>query len=94
MGERMLKTALWCIQHRPNLRPLMSIVVKMLEGATKIPAPPNPFAAFWLESDASNKNNSTHTTWTDTTCDTGLSSIVADCATPVMKKYRIEMASS
>ncbi|GMI92890.1 hypothetical protein like AT1G34300 [Hibiscus trionum] len=94
MGERMLKTALWCIQHRPDLRPSMSIVVKMLEGATEIPAPPNPFAAFWLESDAPNKNNSTHTAWTDTTCDTGLSSIVADCATPVMKKYGIEMASS
>ncbi|KAE8713812.1 receptor-like protein kinase [Hibiscus syriacus] len=94
MGERMVKTALWCIQHRPDSRPWMSMVVKMLEGATEIHSPPNPFAAFLLESGAPNKNNSTRTTWTDTSCDSGLSSSNLICATPVMRQYGIEMASS
>nr|GEV48064.1 G-type lectin S-receptor-like serine/threonine-protein kinase At1g34300 [Tanacetum cinerariifolium] len=31
--ERMLKVALCCVQYRPETRPVMSIVVKMLEGA-------------------------------------------------------------
>ncbi|XVE79980.1 hypothetical protein DITRI_Ditri14bG0101500 [Diplodiscus trichospermus] len=39
----MVKTALWCVQYRPEKRPLMSMVVKML-GAAEIPAPSNPFA--------------------------------------------------
>ncbi|KAK8550108.1 hypothetical protein V6N13_118640 [Hibiscus sabdariffa] len=85
-GQRMMKTALWCIQHRPESRPSMSIAVKMLEGAIEIPAPPNPFAPFWLESEAPKKILSTPTTGTHTSS--------ASCATPVMTKYGIEMASS
>ncbi|XVE71840.1 hypothetical protein DITRI_Ditri10aG0183900 [Diplodiscus trichospermus] len=37
MAERMIKTAFWCVQYRPESRPLMSNVVKMLEGALEIP---------------------------------------------------------
>ncbi|CAL5375317.1 unnamed protein product [Camellia sinensis] len=43
MTERMAKIALWCIQYKPESRPLMSIVVKMLEGLDEIPTPLNPF---------------------------------------------------
>ncbi|PRQ37330.1 putative protein kinase RLK-Pelle-RLCK-Os family [Rosa chinensis] len=38
-AERMLKVAICCVQYRPELRPLMSVVVKMLEGEIEIPRP-------------------------------------------------------
>ncbi|KAK2990272.1 hypothetical protein RJ640_014724 [Escallonia rubra] len=43
MAERMVKLALCCVQYRPEPRPLMSLVVKMLEGALEVPTPSNPF---------------------------------------------------
>jgi len=43
IAERMLKVALWCVQYSPNDRPLMSTVVKMLEGEIDISSPPFPF---------------------------------------------------
>ncbi|XP_021746529.1 rust resistance kinase Lr10-like isoform X1 [Chenopodium quinoa] len=43
-AERMVKVALWCVQYLPNARPMMSSVVKMLEGGVSIDSPPNPFA--------------------------------------------------
>ncbi|KAI5348675.1 PREDICTED: rust resistance kinase Lr10 [Prunus dulcis] len=43
-AERMVKVALWCVQYKPEVRPLMSVVVRMLEGAAEIPRPSvNPF---------------------------------------------------
>ncbi|XP_027338650.1 LEAF RUST 10 DISEASE-RESISTANCE LOCUS RECEPTOR-LIKE PROTEIN KINASE-like 2.2 [Abrus precatorius] len=42
-AERMLKVALWCVQYLPDDRPLMSTVVKMLEGEIEISPPPPPF---------------------------------------------------
>ena len=44
--DKMVKVALWCVQHSPEARPLMSVVVKMLEGAVDIPTPLNPFQYF------------------------------------------------
>ncbi|TKY72721.1 G-type lectin S-receptor serine/threonine-protein kinase [Spatholobus suberectus] len=41
--ERMSKVALWCVQYSPDDRPLMSTVVKMLEGEIEISPPPFPF---------------------------------------------------
>ncbi|KAF7806643.1 LEAF RUST 10 DISEASE-RESISTANCE LOCUS RECEPTOR-LIKE PROTEIN KINASE-like 2.2 [Senna tora] len=43
MAERMLMVALWCVQFEPGDRPLMSNVVKMLEGDMGISPPPFPF---------------------------------------------------
>ncbi|KAL3745964.1 hypothetical protein ACJRO7_014978 [Eucalyptus globulus] len=40
---RMLMVALWCIQNNPEARPMMSTVVKMLEGDVGIPTPTYPF---------------------------------------------------
>ncbi|XP_043698799.1 rust resistance kinase Lr10-like [Telopea speciosissima] len=40
-AERICLVALWCVQHSPVDRPLMSTVVKMLEGGVEIV--PNPF---------------------------------------------------
>nr|DAD22605.1 TPA_asm: hypothetical protein HUJ06_024068 [Nelumbo nucifera] len=42
-AERMSMVALWCVQSSPEARPLMSTVVKMLEGGIEIVPPPNPF---------------------------------------------------
>ncbi|RZC71109.1 hypothetical protein C5167_034328 [Papaver somniferum] len=41
--QRMFMVALWCVQDTPDSRPLMSTVVKMLEGGVEILPPPNPF---------------------------------------------------
>jgi hypothetical protein len=43
MAERIVKVAFWCVQYRPESRPVMSVVVKMLEGAVEIPTPLCPF---------------------------------------------------
>lgn len=43
IAGRMLKVALWCVQYSPDDRPLMSTVVKMLEGEIEISPPPFPF---------------------------------------------------
>lgn len=43
-AERMATVALQCIHHSPDARPVMSDVVKILEGSMKImQQPPNPF---------------------------------------------------
>ncbi|XP_043698810.1 rust resistance kinase Lr10-like [Telopea speciosissima] len=42
-AKRICLVALWCVQHSPVDRPLMSTVVKMLEGGVEIVPPPNPF---------------------------------------------------
>ncbi|KAF6156817.1 hypothetical protein GIB67_017351 [Kingdonia uniflora] len=42
-AERMSMVALWCVQYLPEARPLMSTVVKMLEGGLEISSPSNPF---------------------------------------------------
>jgi hypothetical protein len=41
--ERMVKVALSCVQYKPESRPKMSVVVKMLEGLVEISKPLNPF---------------------------------------------------
>ncbi|KAL6647080.1 hypothetical protein ACP70R_014517 [Stipagrostis hirtigluma subsp. patula] len=41
--ERMCKVAFWCVQQRPEARPPMGVVVKMLEGEMDIAPPANPF---------------------------------------------------
>ncbi|KAL5699187.1 non-specific serine/threonine protein kinase [Ranunculus cassubicifolius] len=51
-AERMSMVALWCVQYLPDPRPLMSTVVKMLEGEENIIPPPNPFE--YLETESQN----------------------------------------
>ncbi|KAM3390489.1 hypothetical protein ACQJBY_012212 [Aegilops geniculata] len=43
-AARMCKVALWCVQYRPEDRPSMGNVVRMLEGEEYIAMPGNPFA--------------------------------------------------
>ncbi|GLJ47667.1 hypothetical protein SUGI_1006780 [Cryptomeria japonica] len=40
--ERLVLTALWCIQDNSALRPSIEKVVQMLEGAVEITVPPTP----------------------------------------------------
>ncbi|TYH96455.1 hypothetical protein ES332_A12G178400v1 [Gossypium tomentosum] len=40
--DRMVKTALWCLQDRPEARPSMGKVAKMLEGTVEITEPRKP----------------------------------------------------
>ncbi|KAK1288651.1 G-type lectin S-receptor-like serine/threonine-protein kinase [Acorus calamus] len=42
MVERMVKTAMWCLQDRPEARPSMGKVAKMLEGLVEITEPGRP----------------------------------------------------
>ncbi|KAJ9153017.1 hypothetical protein P3X46_026509 [Hevea brasiliensis] len=42
MVDRMVKTAMWCLQDRPEARPSMGKVAKMLEGTVEITEPKKP----------------------------------------------------
>ncbi|XP_047973602.1 G-type lectin S-receptor-like serine/threonine-protein kinase LECRK3 [Salvia hispanica] len=42
--EIYVKTAIWCIQEDPTLRPHMNIVMHMLQGSIQVPTPPDPSA--------------------------------------------------
>ncbi|KAK3012085.1 hypothetical protein RJ639_012718 [Escallonia herrerae] len=46
MVDRMVKTALWCLQDRPEMRPSMGKVAKMLEGTVEIMEPKKPTIFF------------------------------------------------
>jgi hypothetical protein len=48
MVDRMVKTAMWCLQDRPDMRPSMGKVAKMLEGTVEITEPTKP-TIFFLE---------------------------------------------
>ncbi|KAL4654689.1 hypothetical protein ACB092_01G398600 [Castanea dentata] len=91
-AERMMKVAFWCVQYRPESRPLMSVVVKMLEGAVEIPTPLNPFQHLLVANAWDNANS--HPTQTDSTFNSEYSSQMTSVgATPVMRKYEMEIAS-
>ncbi|KDP38155.1 hypothetical protein JCGZ_04798 [Jatropha curcas] len=46
MVDRMVKTAMWCLQDRPEARPSMGKVAKMLEGTVEITEPKKPTIFF------------------------------------------------
>lgn len=50
MINRMVKTAMWCLQDRPDMRPSMGKVAKMLEGTVEITEPKEP-TIFYLSDD-------------------------------------------
>ncbi|KAI3932596.1 hypothetical protein MKW98_012567 [Papaver atlanticum] len=90
--QRMFMVALWCVQDTPASRPLMSTVVKMLEGGVEILPPPNPFRYL--------HGLGTRNVAEDTTVSSSYSTIIRtnsswhESTTPVMRKYEIRMASS
>lgn len=46
MVDRMVKTAMWCLQDRPEMRPSMGKVAKMLEGTVEMMEPKKPTIFF------------------------------------------------
>ncbi|XP_076916540.1 G-type lectin S-receptor-like serine/threonine-protein kinase At1g34300 [Bidens hawaiensis] len=94
--ERMVMVALCCVQYRPETRPVMSIVVKMLEGALEVPEPSNPFSHLFLGVNEAGdslariawnvggSNWSSYDVVTKSTVVTG---------TPIMNRHEITMAS-
>lgn len=52
--NRMVKTAMWCLQDRPEMRPSMGKVAKMLEGTVEITEPKRPTIFFLSEPDEGN----------------------------------------
>ncbi|XP_059649801.1 G-type lectin S-receptor-like serine/threonine-protein kinase At5g24080 [Cornus florida] len=49
MVDRMVKTAMWCLQDRPEMRPSMGKVAKMLEGTVEIMEPKKPTIFFLVD---------------------------------------------
>ncbi|KAM3714607.1 hypothetical protein ACJW31_01G346400 [Castanea mollissima] len=92
-AERMMKVAFWCVQHRPESRPMMSSVVKMLEGAVEIPTSLNPFQHMLIVTPCTNAPS--HPTNTDSTLDSEYSPQISFVGTtPVMRKFEIELATT
>ncbi|PON75895.1 Mitogen-activated protein kinase kinase kinase [Parasponia andersonii] len=94
-AERMFKVALLCVQHKPQLRPVMSIVVKMLEGAVEIPAPSNPFPHMMFAIPCPVLPG--HVTQTSSFNDSDSSQLPYFSymrGTPIMRKHEIEIAST
>ncbi|GAU51137.1 hypothetical protein TSUD_300700 [Trifolium subterraneum] len=98
IAERMVKIALCCVQYRPELRPIMSVVVKMLEGALEIPKIFNPFQYLMDGANFATHSVQVTNTYTTTVSSSASSVMVSDsnivCATPIMKNYEIELTSS
>ncbi|XP_041019118.1 G-type lectin S-receptor-like serine/threonine-protein kinase At1g34300 [Juglans microcarpa x Juglans regia] len=96
-AERMVKVALLCVQYRPDSRPLMSEVVKMLEGVVEIPTPLNPFqhmlgvAPCPIAPSPPLQTGSSLDSELSTQTVTRSTSIGA---TPLMRTYEIEIAST
>lgn len=88
--ERRAKVPLWCVQNRPELRPMMSVMVKMLEGSVEIPEPVNLFQHLMGEISIAHPVQGSQTY---TSILSGSSVTVTDssivCATPIMKKYAL-----
>ncbi|KAL5549215.1 hypothetical protein UlMin_004446 [Ulmus minor] len=95
IAERMVKVALLCVQHSPQVRPMMSIVVKMLEGAVEIPNPSNPFEYMTR---LPCPVQPAHSTQTSSFLDSDSSQMLMGSnfirGTPIMTKYEIGIAST
>ncbi|XP_077236790.1 G-type lectin S-receptor-like serine/threonine-protein kinase At1g34300 isoform X2 [Tasmannia lanceolata] len=94
-AERMAMCAMWCVQYRPETRPCMSVVVKMLEGGVEIPAPLCPFQHLIVGTPY--QGQIAHVAWSTSGFDSEYSQTTTEYSyvtTPVMKKYEIEIASS
>ncbi|MFS7954548.1 putative protein kinase RLK-Pelle-RLCK-Os family [Helianthus anomalus] len=97
VAERMLKVALCCVQYRPEIRPVMSMVVKMLEGVIEVPNPLNPFTHLFSENSESNDFygqmalNVGGSDWSSFEVVTRSSEEITE--TPLMRRYEITSAS-
>lgn len=93
---RMCEVALWCVQDSPDDRPPMSAVVRMLEGGVEIMPPPKPFIYLNPIPKRNSKLNLQQTSSSSdySTSNEESGSFWYKKATPMMKKYEIQIASS
>ncbi|PQP92288.1 rust resistance kinase Lr10-like [Prunus yedoensis var. nudiflora] len=94
-AERIVKVALWCVQYKPEARPSMSFVVKMLEGDTEIPRPStNPFQHLMSDTPYSTAPvyDTSNGTYSTSTFVSYPSQTVT--GTPIMKNHEIGIAST
>ncbi|PRQ37317.1 putative protein kinase RLK-Pelle-RLCK-Os family [Rosa chinensis] len=92
---RMVKVAIWCVQYSSELRPLMSVVVKMLEGALEIPNPSiNPFQYLMPGTPIVAAFPAYSTSAFDTDSSQKITGHSFLRGTPIMRRYEIEIASS
>ncbi|ERN07342.1 hypothetical protein AMTR_s00019p00229950 [Amborella trichopoda] len=91
--------AVWCVQYKPELRPCMSSVVKMLEGEVKIILPSNPFAHLVAGPSVIDSQQFGVTTGEETIVDSQqfggtIEKEPYSETTPIMRKFEITVASS
>ncbi|KAL4182190.1 hypothetical protein AMTRI_Chr12g241330 [Amborella trichopoda] len=91
--ERMIMVALWCVQYRPELRPCMSSVVRMLEEGVEIISPPNPFAHLVAGLPAVDMQQFRYTT-EETYTESYTGATTAPMTTPTMRRFEISIAST
>ncbi|KAF8389396.1 hypothetical protein HHK36_026091 [Tetracentron sinense] len=90
-AERMCMVALWCVQYLPETRPLMSTVVKMLEGGEEIIPPPNPFQ--YLESSGRDFAVPSGSSQISSSAASTRKTSQASYSTPMMRTFEIQIAS-
>ncbi|KAF8035179.1 hypothetical protein BT93_C1267 [Corymbia citriodora subsp. variegata] len=88
---RMLMVALCCIHNKPEARPAMSAVVKMLEGDVAIPTPEYPFEN--ADPDKASQSTGNESEWDSdsSTLRTGYSG--GCCSKPVKQSAELELAT-
>ncbi|KAF5189299.1 hypothetical protein FRX31_021113 [Thalictrum thalictroides] len=57
-AKRLAIIALLCVEHNPRARPMLSNVVKMLEGKIKLDTPVAPFYPDYYSSESSSMSDS------------------------------------
>ncbi|KAK9055248.1 hypothetical protein SSX86_026330 [Deinandra increscens subsp. villosa] len=95
VAGRMVKVALCCVQYRPETRPVMSIVVKMLEGALEVPEPLNPFSHLFSGGNEAG-DSLARIAWNVGSSGWSSSDVVTKTTvtgTPIMNRYEITTAS-
>ncbi|KAK7290040.1 hypothetical protein RIF29_04161 [Crotalaria pallida] len=96
IAERMFLVALLCVHYRPESRPIMSAVVKMLEGSSEIPKPLNPFQQLMDGIFPGHQVQASETNTNTSICSScsvmGIESGIA-YGTHIMRKYEAEIAS-
>jgi len=97
---RMAVVALLCVEYKPEMRPWMSDVVKMLEGGVDIPIPKNPFRHFMALSPLPDDTGGGGGEVTDSGCSslpTGSTRVSIELVYPssshACKNYEIEIAT-
>ncbi|XP_023900083.1 rust resistance kinase Lr10 [Quercus suber] len=93
-AERVIMVALWCVQYSPDDRPLMSTVVKMLEGSMEITPPPFPFEHMVSPNPTMNLDNGSNGgSYTTSISSSSANTLEQSNSKPVHRTFEIELAT-